>query len=395
MIYKMRHLIRSTAINRSEELARMRYEPEISGLRGLALLIVVAGHFIQRIERFGLPGPASGEISRFVIDSLASPGGGVYLFFSVSGYLIAQSFERMRPLSIANIMRFYLRRTTRIALPYMLIISLTWIFMVISGWNPPLTNLYNTRPESLTLSLLVSLVYLHGFTFGSYPRLFPPGWTLEIEMQFYVLSPLICASFQWLIRIIGLVRVSVLSVVLATLVGISLENFVSTAFHFTVFGYLQFFIIGIVAYHFRKDDPQRSSSCVSSVIGWGSLFVFITFQPWITILNMEIFGRMVLIALMFYSLTQRFGTFYRFCTITTLVKAGLTSFSTYLVHLQVFYVTAYIIKYTLKVHYLLYSVAVNITISVSALYFFSRILHRYIERPAHVFSKKISVYSRR
>ena len=48
-----------------------------------------------------------------------------------------------------------------------------------------------TRPESLNLSLVSSLFYVHDLVWGAFPRLFPPGWSLEAEVQFYVLAPVL------------------------------------------------------------------------------------------------------------------------------------------------------------------------------------------------------------
>ncbi len=42
---------------------------------------------------------------------------------------------------------------------------------------------------------MASLTYTHDLLFGTYPRLFPPGWSLEVEVQFYILAPLLFGAY--------------------------------------------------------------------------------------------------------------------------------------------------------------------------------------------------------
>jgi peptidoglycan/LPS O-acetylase OafA/YrhL len=92
--------------------------PHIAGLRGIAVLLVVLGHF-------GIPGFAAGFI-------------GVDVFFVISGFLITgilvEEYERSRDpetrVGSISLKNFYLRRARRI-LPASIVVTIT---IVLFSW---------------------------------------------------------------------------------------------------------------------------------------------------------------------------------------------------------------------------------------------------------------------
>ena len=167
------------------------YNPEIDGLRFFAITIVVLGHAAERLERM-YTGPRS-EVDRFAISFFSAPGSGVLLFFAISGFIITSQFLKrpVAPLSPAYLKTYFKRRLLRIEPPYMLVLLATYIGLQITKFVPSGVHGFWLAPKSLTTSLWSSLVYSHGWWFGTNPRLFPAGWSLEIEVQFYVLAPLL------------------------------------------------------------------------------------------------------------------------------------------------------------------------------------------------------------
>lgn len=165
--------------------ASATYVPQLDGLRCLAVTFVLVWHATLRGSR--------------VIDRLAPgtdaqawvPHGeiGVALFFVISGYVIAAGLMRHRTAG-----RFYIRRLWRIAPPYVL--SLTGFFVVlrIAHYQPqdvPLLAGLEHTTTGLARSYALSLVYLHGIVLDAASRINPPIWSLETEMQFYALAPLL------------------------------------------------------------------------------------------------------------------------------------------------------------------------------------------------------------
>ncbi len=160
------------------------YVPQIDGLRFLAILPVLFYHAGTRGERFY---SHSSGTEAAIAPYLPHGSLGVSLFFFISGYIIAYPFLSGRSPSLKH---FFLRRLTRLEPPY--IVVMLGCFAVLSVLTPPVAapNFYLTEGP-LWQSLMASLTYSHSLVFGEHPRLNPPTWSLEREVQFYILAPLI------------------------------------------------------------------------------------------------------------------------------------------------------------------------------------------------------------
>jgi peptidoglycan/LPS O-acetylase OafA/YrhL len=65
-------------------------------------------------------------------------------------------------------------------------------------------NSFAAQSINLETSLAASLVYMHQILLGGFPKLNPPAWSLEIELQFYVLAPIVLLAFIRL-RLFGVI----------------------------------------------------------------------------------------------------------------------------------------------------------------------------------------------
>lgn len=164
------------------------YVPQIDGLRFLAIVPVLFFHAALRGER-AYPGmtPSEHLVSQYFPEGHL----GVSLFFFISGYIIAYPFLAGRP---PTLKRFYGRRLLRLEPPY--IVAMLACFAVLSlGFHPGSAPGFHATEAPLWQSLLASLTYTHGFIFGEHPKLNPPTWSLEREIQFYLLAPLLLAAY--------------------------------------------------------------------------------------------------------------------------------------------------------------------------------------------------------
>src|SRR5579862_3856713 len=96
---------------------RFHHIPELDGFRGLAVLLVVVGHYVE----YRLP--ANSHLA-------ALPKLGVLLFFVLSGFLITGLLYRERlATGKINLRFFYIRRILRLAPAFLLFILVTLVLM--------------------------------------------------------------------------------------------------------------------------------------------------------------------------------------------------------------------------------------------------------------------------
>lgn len=164
------------------------YIRQIDGLRFLAIIPVLFYHSGLRGERlYGPLNSAEQSLSYW----LPKGGVGVSLFFFISGYIIAYPFLSGRTPSLK---KFYVRRLTRLEPPYLLV--MLGCFMVLAlGFVPADAPNFHATQAPLWQSFLASVFYMHSFVFGEHPRLNPPTWSLEREIQFYLIAPFILWAY--------------------------------------------------------------------------------------------------------------------------------------------------------------------------------------------------------
>ncbi len=172
--------------------------PELDGLRGLAILLVVICHYIANSEH----APLGFWIHHF-LSSLSIGWSGVDLFFVLSGFLIGGILLDSRE-SPRYFQTFYLRRIHRI-LP----IYYAWIFLYMAVVSTAV--LLIPRAVSLTrLDLAQAPKYLLFLQNMMYEptrfqwQWFAVTWSLAVEEQFYLLAPPLIRFFSLRRLVVGL-----------------------------------------------------------------------------------------------------------------------------------------------------------------------------------------------
>jgi peptidoglycan/LPS O-acetylase OafA/YrhL len=134
-------------------------------LRGLAIIGVVAVHTTQSIPN--------------QFDSVISLGRfGVQLFFLVSAYTMCMMWD-YREGESGRVIKFYIRRMVRVA-------PLFWLAIPISLFFGLSVALYSDLPAVISTAL-----FAHTFFPTSINAVVPGGWSIGVEVVFYVLFPLI------------------------------------------------------------------------------------------------------------------------------------------------------------------------------------------------------------
>ena len=168
-----------------------RFIPEIDGLRffaiGAVLLFHVNGYYRDKCGRTFDPPLEQDPL--YLLFNLGNIG--VQLFFVLSGFILALPFAEHHLLGAPKVplKGYYYRRLTRLEPPY--IVNLLLLFsarVLLAG-----------TALGLLPHLLASLFYVHSLTYGTWSRINFVAWSLEIEVQFYLLAPLLA----WLFAIPG------------------------------------------------------------------------------------------------------------------------------------------------------------------------------------------------
>jgi peptidoglycan/LPS O-acetylase OafA/YrhL len=219
-----------------------KFITEIDGLRFVAIAGVVAFHTHNTFFPADPPRPHLGaSLKEFVSYLLHSGWFGVQLFFIISGFILALPFAEHhlsggRPVRLG---RYLLRRLTRLEPPYLIsLVVLVGLQMYFDG-------------KSLRMLLphfAAHAVYLHSALYGSidspgYVAINHVAWSLEVEIQFYLLAPVLSLVFaigggRWRRR-----AVIVVGIVAGTLIQ---HYWFSPMLMSTLAGQFRWFLIGFL-----------------------------------------------------------------------------------------------------------------------------------------------------
>ena len=318
------------------------YRAEIDGLRFVAIAIVMVGHCLERAIRF-FP-RAADELGGSDTTMFERAGLGVYLFFTISGFVIARQVIKAKgaPLSAEFLKSYFGRRVLRIEPPYVILLVVTYLGLAASGYRPENAIHFDVAPHSLGLSLATSVVYLHDLVWGSYPRLFPPGWSLEVEVQFYVLAPLLFALYFKVPRGPARVAFGGLVLALAALVSLMVPAQVGPLHtHFSLLNFFRFFWLGILLADLDEWLTARVAPLpvlAASLLGWVGLLVYLVTpsvpdEQLMPAMALRALGLIALCA-MFASAFAPASSFRAVCTRPWISLIGGACYSLYLTHQQ-------------------------------------------------------------
>src|SRR6185312_6978064 len=161
--------------------------PEIDGLRFASIALVVAFHLFGYTLAKSTGAQLATPADRVVSVLGATGHYGVQLFFVISGFVLALPFARHYLLGepAPRLRAYYLRRLTRLEPPYFIAMIAVFAFGVMY---------FGQSPRALAPHLAASLVYAHNLLYGVGSTLNIVAWSLEIEVQFYVLAPLLAVA---------------------------------------------------------------------------------------------------------------------------------------------------------------------------------------------------------
>ena len=239
---------------------------EIDGLRFVAIASVVLFHLAVDLS---IKSPARYARADGWAAQLAWNGfRGVELFFVISGFILALPFAAhfLRGAPKVRLRAYLLRRVTRLDPPYVACMLLLFAAHLARG---------RTALE-LGPHLGASLVYLHNLIFSAESAINNVAWSLEIEIQFYLLAPFLSLLFAIPSRTLRRSLMAALCAVCAALSWRYIEP--GGRAYLSILRFLQFFLAGLLLADVFVTDWQsrpaqgRTWDAVS-LAGWPLLFV--------------------------------------------------------------------------------------------------------------------------
>ncbi|MBA2351286.1 MAG: acyltransferase [Burkholderiales bacterium] len=238
-------------------MQRQNHSPEriaaLDGLRGLACLMVFGVHFGQITQLDARIGPF--ELGRL----LANGNVGVALFFALSGMLLSLPLwqAKLEPARAPHLGRYFAYRCARILPAYY--ICLTALIIANRHWS-----------EAMGWSD-IGLHYALAFNYFDWSifSINPPFWTIAVEVQFYLLLPLLFAPTRRMGAVATAIGVLVLAAasyatyvwLIATIGWTSGPRAVSPVLTYSLLGHLPHFLLGVLAgrsfLRLRHSNPRR------------------------------------------------------------------------------------------------------------------------------------------
>jgi peptidoglycan/LPS O-acetylase OafA/YrhL len=276
------------------------FVPQIDGLRFIAIMAVLAYHVRLIASWHYNVSPVSPEGSQGFINRLLGAGcNGVELFFVISGFILGLPFARQNTQAAepVRLKAYYLRRLTRLEPPYLIHLCFVFILtcLFLRHHNQPYYTEFYHQPDWLARLLQhlgVSLFYGSGLVYHAYPVPNIVLWSLEYEVQFYLLAPVLALVF--LLRPAPARRLAIIALMLLPK---ALSPLMVTLpwLGWTLLGKLEFFMAGFLLCDLYLEGHVRTTrpnyfwdlalvAAIGSVICLHGFWFGYAILPWLALL---------------------------------------------------------------------------------------------------------------
>lgn len=186
----------------------------------------------------------------------------VLLFFTLSGYWVYQMWVRKYTKTKTPYLTYILSRTWRLA-PVFLLCSGTALIicMVLPQFVVPVVPF-----REIGFDAIVSSFIILGYNSANNPPL-APGWSLDIELQFYLIAPIIIAILhkRILLTTIGVITIAVVGVIFWG--------------KQTLLPFLPFFLVGMIAAQGKMFQPVSRRIALTSAVAVAAVLVIFIVIP--------------------------------------------------------------------------------------------------------------------
>jgi peptidoglycan/LPS O-acetylase OafA/YrhL len=208
----------------------------IDFFRGVAVMLVTAFHLFLWSGTGGSPLPSG-------FDALGIFGNGwigVGMFFIISGYCMANSSRKafFSGFSAKKYGIYFLKRYLRIAIPFY--ISMVFWLILIRGFSVAV------KPTGIS-DVLSHMFFVHNLSEKTFFSISGVYWSLAVEMQFYVLLPIVVVLFTTKMSRVSLLIAAFL---MSFLVNIYSDNQLLT---WGIPSYLSLFVLGWLCSLYQRE----------------------------------------------------------------------------------------------------------------------------------------------
>lgn len=343
----------------------------LESLRGIAALMIVFYH-LNWLLKVPLPDGLGFIHNKFWL--------GVPLFYTLSGFVIAYGYAE-RVGNASQLRRFYIARFFRIAPLFytMLMILVVWSWAAHHRFFDPET-------------LLINVTFLFGLVPGKHESIVMAGWSIGIEMLFYILFPWFAMTIKSIRGVVfAFVAACCLSAWVQWLIGQDFNGYGSK----NLLTYLPFFMAGIGGYRIWQLKQFSQNP-----VGWKLFYLSVILSVAIILNVIPGVGRLPgVITLDIWALILG-GLILSVCLVTivplehpVLRRCGELSFSLYLLHPMLMLV---LLKFRfvdwlsaeIANQWLVFITASLLTISL--LWVLSNVTYRFVEVPGIALGKRFA-----
>lgn len=364
--------MKSSRINYSRITSSGNFIPEIDGLRFVAILSVVLFHLYGFIEYKDNSFYNSSYNFNFVLNLIKNGNFGVELFFVLSGFILGLPFARYYLLngSIISIKSYFLRRLSRLEPPYIIVMFSLLIGSIFISKNLSITD--------GTQSFLASIGYMHNFIYAEPSLINTVAWSLEIEIQFYILAPLLSLFFSIKNNITRR------TLLIFTTLFFSVFSILATLPFLSILDYLQYFLLGFLLVDFYLIERVKNKTSILrnifTIISFLIIFSFnekyfnTNFQK--SLWNISV---LILIFSAYYNVILRKSL--RFFSKRAITNVGGMCYTIYLIH---FAIISFIGNPLLSIQFSsnpILNIGLYSVIILSSILLFSVVFFMLIERP--------------
>lgn len=349
--------------------------PEIDGLRFIAIASVMLMHTSVYI----MLKDQTVYLDSFDFDLLAKiiHHGmlGVPIFFAISGFILGLPFAKFhlsdgKPIHLKT---YFIRRLTRLEPPYIIVLGLLFLGYVV---------FFNTIPFDTGIrSFLASLIYSHNFIYSGvhpFPLLNPNLWSLEVEIQFYVLAPIL--AFIFAVKSKTIRR----SAMIIMAIAFSMYSIFYTLPFLSIIKFFQYFLVGFLLADLYVSKQFLFKKTKYDVLIGTFLFVFIWLfetQDFNSIVAQCLWEVIRLTGIFFLFYYVIFHKCLKFLAYPFITNIGGMCYSIYMLHSPIIYVFGkYIVMFTFS-KYALVNFSIYLVLLVTVILVISAVFYLFIERP--------------